>query len=211
VLQAGNPAYPGRDTALTGIFSYGDAPVPAPRAAGLYLDNNPLEDFNTGVTFNKNIPLDPQITSGEHMITVSAPADGRYAPVIGNCVINVTLAAVILDLNTPKISLIPGSITISGRTYSVIGPLNNASIGFTLNNKLTQVTTAADGTFSTKIGMGIGLSLLGSQNMAIRVQPQEPWNAPLTTSKGIFIINWMVYRHNFDSAGIYKCLPAAAV
>jgi hypothetical protein len=54
-----------------------------------------------------------------------------------------------------------------------------------------QITTAADGTFSTKIGLGLGFNLLGTQGITVQVQPQEPWNAPLTSTKNIFLINYV--------------------
>jgi hypothetical protein len=49
----------------------------------------------------------------------------------------------------------------------------------------------ADGAFSTKIGLGLGFNLLGTQGITLQVQPQEPWNAPLTSTKNIFLINYV--------------------
>ena len=37
----------------------------------------------------------------------------------------------------------------------------------------------------------MGLSLLGTQGITVQVQPQEPWNAPLTSTKNIFLINYV--------------------
>ena len=37
----------------------------------------------------------------------------------------------------------------------------------------------------------MGLSLLGTQGITAQVQPQEPWNAPLTNTKNIFLINYV--------------------
>ena len=37
----------------------------------------------------------------------------------------------------------------------------------------------------------MGLSLLGTQEITLQIQPQEPWNAPLTSTKNIFLINYV--------------------
>ena len=190
-LQTSTPAYPGKDVTLTGTYNYGTAPVPAERTADIYLDSTLLGGYATAPDFSRIFTLDGQLPLGKHMITVSAPADGRYAPVLGSCVLDVTLAMTVLDLNLPKLGFIPGTLTLNGRAYSAAGPLNNAAVTFTLNNKTVQVNTAADGTFTAKIGMGMELSLLGSQGLTAQVRPQEPWNAPLDTDKSIFIINYV--------------------
>jgi hypothetical protein len=190
-LQTNNTAYPGKEAMLTGTFNYGDAPVLQQRTAELYLDNTLEEQFNTGSVFNQGVMLDAQITPGKHSITISVPADGRYAPVMASYVLNVTLATTNIDLHLPVIGLIPGSIQISGKLYSSAGPLANAAVVITGGTTIKKVTTAADGTFSTKISIRMGLSLLGTQGITVQVQPQEPWNAPLTSTKNIFLINYV--------------------
>ena len=37
----------------------------------------------------------------------------------------------------------------------------------------------------------MGFSLLGTQGITLQVQPHEPWNAPLTSTKNIFLINYV--------------------
>ena len=187
-LQLNNTAYPGKEAMITGTFDYGSDPVLQQRAAELYLDNNIEVQFNAGPAFTKGIMLDAQITPGNHLITVSAPADGRYAPVMASYVMDVTLAATILDLHLPVIGFVPGHIQLSGKAYSSLGPLDNAVIVISEGNTSKQITTAADGTFSTNLGMGMGLSLLGTQTITVKVQPQEPWNAPVTRARNIFLI-----------------------
>jgi hypothetical protein len=190
-LQPNNTAYPGKESTVTGIFDYGNAPVLTQRPAQLYLDNALVEQFNTGPVFNQGLMLDPKITPGAHVVTISVPADGRYAPVMATYVLNVTLAATVLDLHMAAIGLIPGSIGLSGKLYSMVGPLANAAVTITNGAASKQITTGADGSFTTKIGLGMGLSLLGTQGITLQVRPQEPWNAPLTSTKNIFLINYV--------------------
>jgi hypothetical protein len=190
-LQTNNIAYPGKEVILTGTFDYNGAPALQQRAVELYLDNALEGQFNAPLVFDQGITLDATITSSKHVITVSVPADGRYAPVLASYVLNVTLATTNMDLHLPVIGLIPGSIQISGKLYSSVGPLNNASVLITRGTESKQITTAADGTFSTKIGLGLAFNLLGTQGITLRIQPQEPWNTPLTSTKNIFLLNYV--------------------
>jgi hypothetical protein len=190
-LQQNNTAYPGKESTVTGIFDYGNAPVPTQRSAQIYLDDALVEQFSAGPVFSQGIMLDPKIVPGAHVVTISVPADGRYAPVMATYTLNVTLAATVLDLHMAAVGLIPGNIGLSGKLYSVVGPLADASVTITNGAASKQITTAADGSFTTKIGLGIGLSLLGTQGITLQVRPQEPWNAPLTSTKNIFMINYV--------------------
>jgi hypothetical protein len=191
-LQQNNIAYPGKESTVTGIFDYGNTPVPTQRSAQLYLDNTLVEQFNTGPVFNQGIMLAATIVPAAHAVTISVPADGRYAPVISTYTLNVTLAATVLDLHMAAVGLIPGSIGLSGKLYSVVGPLANAAITITSGTTIKQIITAGDGSFTTKIGLGMGLSLLGTQGIKLQIQPHEPWNAPLTSTKNIFLINYVM-------------------
>ena len=190
-LQMNDPAHPGKETMLLGTFNYADGLILLQRKAELYLDNNLEEQFDVGPSFNKGILLDNLITPGKHIVTVSAPALGRFAPVTTSYVMEVTLATTVLDLNMPAIGFIPGNIQLSGKLYSSVGSLANATVSISEGKTTKQVITDNDGTFSTKIGIGLSLSLLGTQGITVQVQPQEPWNAPLTSTKNIFLINYV--------------------
>ncbi len=58
-----------------------------------------------------------------------------------------------------------------------------------LGKSQVEVVSSENGTFDAEIKMGMGFSLIGSQNLAIQVLPQEPWHATLTTTRNIVIIN----------------------
>jgi len=190
-LQMNNPVYPGKEAMLSGTFNYADRLVLLQRKVELYLDNNLEEHFDVGPSFNKGILLNDLITPGKHIVTVSAPATGRFASVTTSYVMDVTLAATFLVLKMPAIGFIPGSFQLSGKLYSSAGPLANAIVLISEGKTTKQVITDTDGTFSKKVGMGLGFSLLGTQGITLQVQPQEPWNAPLTSTKNIFLINYV--------------------
>jgi hypothetical protein len=190
-LKVNGPSYPGKDTMITGTFDYGNAPILSVRTAELYLDNNLQQKFETGPALAQNLTLPPQITLGKHLVTISVPADGRYAPELVTANINVNLAATNINVQLPRLRLIPGSFLLSGTAYSTTGPLSNAQVTVSVDKVKKQVTIGADGTFSSKIGLGLGLSLLGTQVITFYIQPQEPWNAPVTATKNIFLINYV--------------------
>ena len=190
-LQMNNPVYPGKEAMLSGTFNYADRLVLLQRKVELYLDNDLEEQFDVGPSFNKGILLNDLITLGKHIVTVSAPATGRFAPVTTSYVMDVTLAATVLVFKMPAIGFIPGNIQLSGQLYSSAGALANATVLISEGKTTKQVITDTDGTFSKKVGMGLGFSLLGTQGITVQVKPQEPWNAPLTSTKNIFLINYV--------------------
>jgi hypothetical protein len=188
-LKQEGPAYPGREVLLTGTFDYNGAPPPAQRPVELYLDDVLVSQFSASAGFSQTIDIGDSVSPGKHGLFASAAAAGRYAPVAADSLLDVKLATPILELNLPRISFIPGNIGISGRLYSETGPLQNADIVVNAGNASTRVKTTAEGTFNSKLRMGLGLSLLGNQDISVNVQPLEPWNAPLSTTKTTFVIN----------------------
>ena len=182
-------AYPGLETTVSARFDYGQSPPLKEREVEIYLDDALITEVRTGEEFSQKIKLDPEIDVGEHIITVSAAADERYAPVVASAILDVTKALPILDINLPGIAMIPGSIGLGGKLYSEVGPLNGALVRMGLGKSQVEVVSSENGTFDAEIKMGMGFSLIGSQNLAIQVIPQEPWHATLTTTRNIVIIN----------------------
>ena len=182
-------AYPGLETIVSARFDYGQSPPLKEREVEIYLDDALITEVRTGEEFSQKIKLDPEIDVGEHIITVSAAADERYAPVVASAILDVTKALPILDINLPGIAMIPGSIGLGGKLYSEVGPLSEALVKMGLGKSQVEVVSSENGTFDAEIKMGMGFSLIGSQNLAIQVIPQEPWHATLTTTRNIVIIN----------------------
>lgn len=182
-------AYPGLETAVRGRFDYSQAPPLTERRVEVYFDDVFIAEVEAGGAFTQRMQIDPEVTVGKHIITVSAVAAGRYSSVVTSAILNVTRATPILDINIPRVAIIPGSIGLSGRLYSEVGPLSEASIKMELGGSHIELVSSRDGTFDTKIGMGVGFSLIGSQELVVQVLPQEPWHAPLVTTKSTVIVN----------------------
>jgi len=182
-------AHPGLETTVTGRFDYGQSPPPEEREVEIYLDNVLTAEVRTGEEFSQKIKLDPKLDAGSHIIDVFAVADERYSPLIASAVLDLTKATPILDINTPTVAMIPGSIALGGKLYSEIGPLSGALIMMGLGKSQVELVSSEDGTFKTEIKTGMGFGLIGSQDLTIQVIPQEPWHATLTTTKNMVTVN----------------------
>jgi hypothetical protein len=181
--------YPGQPVAVTGHFDYREAPPIDRLNTGLSLDDALMASFAASPDFSREIELVSDISPGKHVINVSVPASGRYAPVNAAAVIEIVQAAITADLKLPGLAFVPLSLGLSGHLTSVAGPPDGANINIDFNGTRSQAATSPDGSFNSTISLKPGLSLLGSQKMTIHIQPREPWNAPLYTTHGIFVIN----------------------
>ncbi len=188
-ITAEDKAYPGLETVLSGRFDYGQSPPPDQREVEIYWNDVLITGFSAQSAFARRIQIDPAAAVGKHSITVSAAAAGRYSPVVTSLVLNVTRATPILDINTPKLAMMPWSIGVAGKVYSEVGPLDEASIRMRLGNSQADLVSSEDGTFDTRIKMGMGFGLIGSQDLTIQILPQEPWHAPLIATRAVVMVN----------------------
>lgn len=184
-------AYPGLETTLTGRFDYGQSPPLNERMVKVYLDDVLISEAIEQSTFSKKVRIAPETEVGEHNVTVSAAPVGRYASVAAGATLDVTKAITTLDMSLPRIALIPGTIGLAGKLHSELGLLNGASIKMGLGKSQVELASSENGVFDTKIGVGMGLGLFGSQTIAIQVIPKEAWNAPLVTSISLMMVNWV--------------------
>ena len=182
-------AYPGLETAISGKFDYGQSPPLNERRVEIYVDNVLTSEFVAQEAFAKEIKIDPEIDVGEHIITVSSPAVGRYAPADTSVILNITRAIPVLDIAKPNVAMIPGSVKLEGKLYSEVGPLSEAAIKMRLGKSRVESVSSQDGAFSTKIKVGMGFSVIGWQDLVIQVLPREPWQAPLNTTSRILMVN----------------------
>lgn len=182
-------AYPGLETTVNGKFDYVQSPPLIERKVEIYLDDVFITELKAGEEFSQEIKLSPELDVGKHTITVSAVAAERYSPVVASAILDVTKAPLILDINIPAVALIPGGIGLGGKLYSEVGPVSGAQIRMGLGKSQVELVSSEDGTFDTEIKMGMGFSLIGSQDLGIQVIPQEPWHATLTTTRNMVVMN----------------------
>jgi len=204
-LRLEDKAYPGRQTEVRGGFDYGDYPVPQARQIEVYLDDLLVARAEVGSQFSLFLKLDQQTEPDRRRITVAAPAEGRYAPVVASAYLRVVQATPEMDLDLPWVALIPGDIEVSGRVSSEVGPISRGEIILKLGGAEVKTRTAEDGSFALKIRRGMGMELIGSQALKVRVIPQEPWHAATISSESLFVVNWV------NSGGILLGLLALGI
>jgi hypothetical protein len=189
VLELDSKAFPGLETTVAGRFDYGQNPPPAQRDVEIYLDDNFTAGLKALTSFSQKIEISPDIDLGKHGVTVSAAAFGRYAPVIAGGVLDVTRASPILELEIPKIAMIPGSFTARGKVHSEAGPLAGAVVGINLGKAQARAITGEGGQFDVDLTTAWDLSLIGSQDLLIKIIPQEPWISPLSEVRSMIVLN----------------------
>ncbi len=184
-------AYPGLETIITGRFEYGQSPLPDDRKVEIYLDDVLITEVSTEVSFVQRIEIPPETDVGKHIVTASSAATGRYTPVFASAVLNVTRVTPILDISIPRVAFIPGSVELEGKLYSEFGLPSGALIIMGLGESRVELVSSNDGSFDAEIKVGIGFGLIGSQDLVIQAFPQEPWHAPLNTTRTVLVVNIM--------------------
>ena len=182
-------AYPGRETTIAGRFDYGQYPPLAEREVEIYFNSLLVSEIAVSQAFEQPISIAPETEVGRHIITVSSAAVGRHAPVVSSAVIEVTRATPVLNLGLPAVALIPGSVELDGRLYSEVGPLNGALVTVGLGESQIELTSNENGALDGEIRVGMGLGVIGRQDMAVQVLPQEPWHRPLITTRSLVMVN----------------------
>ena len=188
-LKASAQAYPGRDTVIVGHCDYGASPIPDTRNVEVSLDNGPVAELVVAADFSANIALPSDITVGNHLITVSVMADGRYGPAVIDTILNVVPAIpVVLTAKLPFVAFIPGRFSIRGKLTSSVGPVAQAGISITFDGKQVHAISNDDGTFFIPVSSDIGFGLFGSQTLQFTVTPSEPWPAAVTLSRKVMTV-----------------------
>ncbi|MBN2187008.1 MAG: DUF4129 domain-containing protein [Dehalococcoidia bacterium] len=204
-LTVEDKSYPGYEMTIGGRLDYGQSPSPEERKVEIYLDNDFLAEIMVSETFEQKILIAPETELGYHTVTVSAAPMGRYASVSTTAPLEITRATPVTDMDLPRVAMIPGSIALSGRIYSELGPVSGAPIKISLGKSQITLASSEEGTFDTRIKMGMGLSPVGSQDIQIRVIPQEPWHNMLSTTRSMVVVNMI------SSGGILAILLSLGV
>jgi hypothetical protein len=188
-LTVAQEAYPGLETEIVGTFDYGQSPVPSERRVEIYLDNELVASLQAQPEFRQKIAIPSGIDPGQHVITVSAQAMGRYSAVVATAGLTVTRMTPAIALKIPRIILVPWSTHFSGTVNSDSEPLDGASVKMSLRQSQTEVASSSDGTFDAGMKMGWGFDLFGSDQLQVEVIPREPWNEPVIVSRNVFVVN----------------------
>ena len=148
-----------------------------------------MSEFTSQSSFIHEIIIAPEIREGEHRITVVSPGINRYAPAHTDIPLLVTRTTPLLDLDTPNLAFIPGTVRIKGVLYSEDSPLSGATIKMKMGNSQVDTTSSADGAFDAKLKIGMGFGFLGTQVLKVEVIPRESWYRGLYTESNLVVLN----------------------
>jgi hypothetical protein len=188
-LTVAQEAYPGLETEIAGVFNYGQSPAPSERRVEIYLDNELMAGLPAQPEFRQKIAIPSGVALGQHIITVSAQATGRYAAVVATAGLTVTRMTPTVALRTPRVILVPWSTRFSGTVNTNSGPLSSASVKMSLRHSQTELASSSDGAFEADMKMGWGFDLFGTDQLQVEVIPREPWNEPAIVTRNVFVVN----------------------
>ena len=188
-LEAPHPAYPGRKILLKGSFDYGNNPVAEGRSLSVYWDGELAAEWAVTANFSLELPVAANTSLGRHRLTLYVAPLGRYTPSQSVAEVEVTRIAPVIEVDTPGIVLLPFTQDIRGKVYSSFGPLQNANVEITLVNWKASTRTLNDGSFHARLDTGLGLTLLGNQDLRVTVAPAEPWHKAETRTIPLLVIN----------------------
>ena len=186
-VSAPETGQPGLTVTISGQVSSTDGNMD--RTVKVLLDNTRLAEEIIQGQFSLQITPPPQISTGKHSLTVAVTPQGRYSGASKSLTINISRLQIQADIKVPLLSVVPTSIQVSGKIYHSLGPIQDARVRLKFRDSSTTIKTAADGSFTTTIEAPLDLSLVGPQELAITIEPVEPWYAPLQTKRWIFTIN----------------------
>ncbi|MDP2954455.1 MAG: hypothetical protein Q8O76_14220 [Chloroflexota bacterium] len=188
-LQVPGTAHPGRKLALQGSFDYGTDPVPEARDLRLYWDGELAAEETMTTAFALDVAVAAETPLGRHRVTVYVPPQRRYAPTWASADVEVVKATPIIELDAPRIVLLPMAQHIQGRVYSSLGPLEDASVQVILGDWEVGTRSRDDGTFGVRLSTGMSMTLVGTQQLQVIVTPTEPWNKDASSATGLLVVN----------------------
>ncbi len=180
-------AHPGLPITISGQVSSTDSAVD--RTAEVLLDNSQLAQETIQGQFSIQITAPQQVSVGEHSLTVVVTPQERYSGTSKRLTIDISRLPIGANIQVPRLSVIPKLIQISGKVYHNLDPVQDARVSFSFRDSLATVKTSTDGSFTTAIEVPLDLSLVGSQELTVTIEPAEAWYASLQTKRWIFMIN----------------------
>lgn len=186
-ITAPGTAYPGLPFTIAGDISTDGNE--AMRDIEVSLDGTLLAGLAASGQFSPEITLPEATPLGQKSLEINVLPLGRYAGVSRWQSINVSQLPLTLDLATPGMLFLPGTIRLDGSVGNELGPVSGAEVNISFSDVSTTAVTAADGRFTATLKVPLDFSFLGQRGLNIEITPLEPWSGTLDVSRQIFIIN----------------------
>jgi hypothetical protein len=139
--------------------------------------------------FTAKFTVNTQTSLGKHTLTVLVDAQNLYAPTSKQNTITIQKMATQLQVDAPTFIVLPAQLEVTGKATSSSAPLKGATIQIEYANISSTTETRDDGSFNISIQVPLNTVLAGNQELKVKAQPSEPWQATAETAKNIFALN----------------------
>ncbi len=182
------------------------------RTIKLCLDDTELAEVTVSGSFCLQVATPHETTTGEHILTVAAAPQDHYPAAQKKLTVNVARLPIQADIQLPGLAILPRPIQISGVVRHELSPLPDARVYLSFKDSVSITGTGADGRFTAAIDtsqltvktatsanpfyatstareLPFDFSLLGWQEVMVKIEPAEPWHSTLETKRVVFTIN----------------------
>ncbi|MFH1169227.1 MAG: hypothetical protein V1691_00895 [Chloroflexota bacterium] len=190
LLEANAPgaAYSGVPFTISGQVS--PAGAVEQRAVRILLDDMLLVEAEIAGQFSLKVATPADTSIGEHRLKVSVSPQGRYSGAVQDFIISISKLTLQADIQAPQLLLIPRLLQVSGRAYyQGAGPATDALVKLSFKGVSATASTGADGSFDTYLKSPLDLSLVDTRELALTIEPSEPYYTPGEITQRILTIN----------------------
>ena len=186
-VSAPEMVHPGLPFTISGRVISNDGNID--RTVKVLLNDTRLAEETTPAQFSLEVTPPEQATIGKHNLTVSVTPQERYSGAYETRTINISTLPIYIDTQTPKLAILPRTIRISGQVYHELVPVPDARASLQFKDSSIHTTTSPDGSFTTSLEVPLDLTLVGTQEIMIDIEPAEPWYTTLRIKRQLFTIN----------------------
>ena len=186
-VSAPAPGHPGLPIIIEGKVSSPGGAVD--RVLTVSLNTVELASKTVQNEYSFQVTLPAEASLGDQILNVFVSPKNRYSGTSKSAAINISKLPIQADTRVPSIIVLPKAIQISGRVYHDLEPLPNARVNLNFKEFSTTVKTAADGSFTANVEVPIDLSLVGTQQLVITIEPVEPYYLTFQLTRWVFTIN----------------------
>ena len=128
---------------------------------------------------------------GKHSLAVVVTPQGQYSGITNRLSIDIERIPIQTEIQVPQLITITKPSQVSGKIYHNLNPIADAGVKLISKGFSSTTKTTTDGSFTTtirppRLSIPIDLSLIGPQELAITIEPVEPWYAPLQIKRWVF-------------------------
>ena len=190
-VSVASVGYPGLSLSIRGnTTSNGGVPLDK-RQISVLLDDEVVTQTLTNQSgfFSAEVTINSNATLGAQPLKISAAPSGIYAGSSVQKTLTIEKIRSNVKVNVASFVVLPSHFQISGTVNSASSPLKGATVAVVFANITDTVRTSEDGSFNFTLDLPLNSFLAGYQDLNVKTQPSEPWQATAQTKVSVFILN----------------------